>query len=464
MPMKYKHYLTYLLCFLCFFPKCSLASKEEADYIVIGLGTAGATITKLLSDDFNTSVIALHNGKNLTQNPNIKYSKNAATTVLSALVGPPFFLTGFSPPQSSVDDREIFWAMGRPEGGTSSVNAGAWARGTNQGYSQWEPIAGPEWSAEQIQDIYVSLEKYRGITPDPALRGFNGPINVRQVHIPTPFSLKFSQAVATATGVPIVVDYNDINTPIGVSPRMQYTQKGCNGKFRVSSATAFLNKSVVTASGKGVGGRKLNINFNSTALRTIWKDNKAIGVVYSKNGRTRKAYANKGVIVCGGLFSSAFLMHSGVGPQEVLQPLGIDVKFDNPNVGAALADQTLLLGAFATNPDDTPTDTANPIKRRIPGNTLFNKWNPSRLSNIPIIFDIPNVPNSKYKKQLANVLLSKNFSFPENSIFAQIAWLPTPGGDPTIRTVRITTVNPIPGLAFALIDLVQPVIPRMVER
>ncbi len=450
--MNYKHYILYLLYFLCLFPKSSLTAKEEADYIVIGAGTAGATISKLLSDDFNTSVITIHNGKNFTQNPNIKYSRNAPTTILSALIGPPFFQNGFSSPQPSVDGREIFWAMGVPEGGTSSVNAGAWARGTNQVYSQWEPIAGPEWSTTQIQNIYTSLEKYKGLTPDPALRGYHGPINVRQVPIPTSFSLKFSQAVATATGEPIVLDYNDINTPIGVSPQLQYTQKGCNGKFRVSSATAFLNRCVVTPNGKGVGGRKLNIKYKSTALRTLWKDNKAVGVVYSRNGIERKAYAKKGVIVCGGLFSSAFLMHSGVGPKEVLQPLGIDVKFDNPNVGAVLADQTLLLSAFATNPDDTPVRI-----RKSFGNGLIDHLSFRKLKRI--LFHLPviaNLHNANDKKQLTNVLLSKDFSFPENSIFAQISWLPTPGGDPTIRTVRISTVNPIPGLAFAIIDLIQP--------
>jgi choline dehydrogenase-like flavoprotein len=450
--MNYKRYVLCILCFLCIFPKSSLSAKEEADYIVIGAGTAGATISKLLSDDLSTSVITIHNGKNLTQNPNIKYSRNAATTVLSALIGPPFFQTGFSPPQPSVDNREIFWAMGIPEGGTSSVNAGAWARGTNQVYSQWEPIAGPEWSTTQIQNIYTSLEKYKGLTPDPALRGYHGPIHVRQVPIPTPFSLKFSQAVAAATGVPIVVDYNDINTPIGVSPQLQYTQKGCNGKFRVSSATAFLGKNVVTPNGKGVGGRKLNIKYKSTALRTLWKDNKAIGVVYSRNGIERKVYAKKGVVVCGGLYSSAFLMHSGVGPKEVLQPLGIEVKFDNPNVGAALADQTLLLGAFTTNPNDTPIQTRKSLNQGLIDHLSFHKLRRT-LFNLPVI---ANLPNANDKEQLARVLLSKDFSFPENSIFSQIAWLPTPGGDPTIRTVRITTVNPIPGLAVALIDLVQP--------
>ena len=66
-----------------------------------------------------------------------------------------------------------------------------------------------------------------------------------------------------------------------------------------------------------------------------------------------------------------------------------------------LADQTLLPLLFSTNPDDFPED---------------------------------------------------NF----NSIFSQISWLPAPGGDPTVRKVRFTSVNLVPGLSAAIFDLVKP--------
>lgn len=446
--MKNHNHILWLLCFLFAFHAFSLTAKEKADYIVIGVGTAGATISKLLSDDHHNSVIALHNGKNLTQDPDIKLTRNVVFTVTSALFGSSFFQTGFSIPQPPADNRELFWAMGLPEGGASSINAGAWARGTNQVYSQWEAIAGPEWSTTKIQDIYKSLENYHGTTPDPSARGFNGPLDIRQIPSPTAFAVKFTQAVSTATGTPIVVDYNDPNTPIGASYQMQYTQNGPNGKYRVSSATAFLNESVVTPGGKGVNGRKLKVKFKSTALRTIWKGNKAVGVEYFHNGKIKKAYAKKGVIVCGGLYSSAFLMHSGVGPKEVLKPLGIHVKYDNPNVGNALADQTLLIGAFVTNPADTPItgDSCG----NLPGSISFNTLDPS------ILFNIPGIPNSNEQEQLVDVLLCNGTEFPGNSAFSQISWLPAPGGDPTVRRTRVTTINPIPGLAFTLLDLVQP--------
>lgn len=424
-------------------------AKEQADYIVIGAGTAGATMAKMLTDDKHTSVLVLHNGKNLSQQPEIKYTKNAIFTVISTLFGPPFSTTGNTPPQINIDDRELTWVMGLPEGGTSAVNAGAWARGTDQVYSQWEAFGGPEWSTSIIEGVYKNLENYVGTTPDPSTRGVGGPLNIRQVPVPTPFSTKFTQAISTATGVPIIIDYNDPNTPIGADARLQYTQSGVDGRLRESSANAFLNNTVATSSGKGVNGRKLKIKLKSTALRVIWNGNKAIGVEYFSDGKIKKAYANKGVIVCAGLYSSAFLMHSGIGSAEILEPLCIKVKYNNPNVGQALADQSLLIIAWATNPSDTPISLDNTCKAKensIAG-SLANKLNTSLFSSL----------GKANLVELLNAFLCNGSAFPENSIFSQIAWLPAPASPSSnIRQVRFSSVNPFPGIAFTLVDLVQP--------
>lgn len=378
------------------------SKNSRADYVIIGVGTAGAVLAKQLSDDHKTSVIALHSGENLSQDPEIKFTKNTITTVVSAILGVPFFSeVGETTPQTDADNRTMPWVLAQPLGGASSINAGAYCRGTNQDFAQWEAIAGPDWSVKRILKLYKQLETYDGKTNNPAARGSRGPINVRQEPRPSKVALTFTQATINATGFPFVLDYNDPTTPIGVSSQFQYTQKGPNGSLRVSSNTAFLNRKVMTSSGKGVFGRKLKVFFEATALRTIWKGNKAVGVEYLKNGVVKRVFANKGVIVSAGLFSSAFLMHSGVGPKATLESLGIPVVYDNPNVGQSLTDQPHVIVSFSSNPADTPV--------------------PSR----------------------------------SNGAFSQIAWLPAPGGDPGVRAIRIATINQTPGIVLAFIDLDQ---------
>lgn len=405
-------------------------NDNRADYVIVGIGSAGGLLAKRLTDDKKTSVIALHSGKNFTNSFILKYAKNTAFSVLSVLLGmplpfdpsqlnlppevlaqleeffqvadegaKPLYETGVSTPQPNADDRQILWAIPLPLAGGTAVNAGAWCRGTNQLFSQWEAIAGPEWSVHKILGIYKRLEHYHGKTTNPRARGYCGPLSVRQDPV-SKLAEVFTKAAIAATGTPFVLDYNDPNTPIGVSAQFQLTRKGHNSFYRVSSATAFLNHHVMQSDGKGDDGRKLQVFFDSIGLRTIWEGNKAIGVEYMQNGVVKQAYANKGVIVCAGLRSSPFLLHSGIGPTSLLTSLGIPVIYDNPNVGQGLADQPNTVMIFSSNPDDSNTKG--------------------------------------------------------NGVFSQISWLPAPGGDPISRQVRISTVDIIPGITASILDLCQP--------
>ncbi|WP_058478751.1 GMC family oxidoreductase, partial [Legionella steigerwaltii] len=411
------------------------------DYIIIGAGTAGAVLAKKLTDDMHTSVVALHNGPNLDQDPLINRSKNAVITVLSGLIGPPFFVLSETITQQFANNRMLNWVYAIPLGGASAINAGAWVRGTNQVYSQWEALAGPNWSAANIQNIYVELEKYTGQTTNPSARGFNGPLPVHQVTNPSQVSVKFSQAIMNATGVGFVLDYNDPNTPIGASTQLQSTQMGANGDLRASSGIVFLNNNVMDQKGNGVNGRQLRVLFHATADNVIWSGNKAVGVrYYQRDGlknhqrvQLKNLYANKGVIVSAGIKSSAFLMRSGVGPASLLQSLNIPVVYDNPNVGQGLADQPHVVLIYTSNPNDTPS---SPVLQ-ITGNII------SALANTPI------------GQQLIKYIGSQ-VSVP-NSVFSQIAMLPDPSGaNPGVRAVRLASVNPIPGITVLLVDQVQP--------
>jgi choline dehydrogenase-like flavoprotein len=403
--------------------------NNTADYVIVGIGTAGGLLAERLSKDNKTSVIGIHSGSNFTDSFIIKYGRNTIFSVLSAVLASPsldinslnlspevkqkytdifqlssnsanlLYELGESIPQVDAGDQESPWVIPLPLAGGTSVNAGAWCRGTNQVYSQWEAIAGPNWSPNVILQTYKQLEHYYGNTNNPAARGYGGPLTVILDAPPSQLSKVFSQAVISATGVPPVLDYNDPNTPIGVS-QLQLTRSGDKGYYRVSSATSFLNKQIMNKSGQGVNGRKLQINFNSNALKVIWNGNTAAGVEYMQDGVVKQAFANKGVIVCAGLRSSPFLLSSGVGPSALLNSLEIPVIYDNPNVGQALADQQRVLTLFSSNPKDSGSGS--------------------------------------------------------NSVFSQISWLPAPEGDPTVRQVRFTTVDVVPGITAAIVDLCQP--------
>lgn len=406
----------------------TLQANNTADYVIVGVGASGALMANRLSDDNKTSVIALHSGRNLSHSFILKYSKN---TIYSTLLGFPIpfdpmslevpaevqkelrdqirfsnnarrslYETGVSIPQVSADNRELFWAIPTMLGGSSSVGFGVWCRGTNEMYSHWEAIGGALWSVERIQRICKKMEHYTGKTTSPRVRGYHGSIRIMQDPIASLLANVFSQAEMQATGFPYVLDYNDPNFPIGVSSLMQWTHSGLKGCYRVSNTTAFLNEDVMHLSGKGARGRRLQVKFNSYALRVIWEGNKAVGVEYLQEGILKQVFAKKGVIVCAGLKSSPFLMHSGVGPADLLNSLGIAVIYDNPNVGQGLKDHPHVAALFSANPKDSRAGL--------------------------------------------------------NGMSGQVAFLPDPFGDCAVRKLKISTFDLVPGVTAAWVDLCQP--------
>ncbi len=414
---------------------CSTALEAKADntadYVIVGLGTAGGLLAGKLTEDKKTSAIVVHSGKNFTDSFILKYAQNMTFSVGESFLGfPPNFNpnsynlppavqqafntfvqsvnasvaklyeTGATVPQVDADDRVLSWVIAKPAGGASSVNAGAWVRVTQQVLSEWEAIAGPKWSPNTLLKLYKEIEDYDGETSNRQARGHRGPIHITQDPSASALSKKFAAATIRATGIPFLDDYNDPDQPLNVSTQIQSAHRGDNGFFRVSSVNAFLSTGVMSESGKGLHGRKLKVHFNSKALRVIWDGQTAIGVQYLQDGKLRSVYAKKAVIVCAGLRSSPFLLYSGVGPASLLDSLGIPVIFDNPFVGQGLIDQTPAPIIFATNPRDSQAGTT--------------------------------------------------------TVFSQISNLPAPGGSPSGRQIRFAAIDAVPGITPVIVDLLQP--------
>jgi choline dehydrogenase-like flavoprotein len=100
---------------------------------------------------------------------------------------------------------------------------------------------------------------------------------------------------------------------------------------------------------------RLKLELNALATRVLFdQGNRAIGVEYLKgerlyraqnrpsqdSGERREVRASREVILAGGAFNSPqLLMLSGIGPREVLQRQGIQLRVDLPGVGKNLQDR-----------------------------------------------------------------------------------------------------------------------------
>lgn len=334
------------------------------DYIIVGGGTAGATVAKILSDNRKNSVLLLEAGEDNDNDEPIFNSIFAP--VLQNLFFARYFWQGQGVPQDELNNRTFPWTTGRLLGGASSVNRQLWVRPTDAVISNWEELLGPLWSPEAVIERFKDLEKYNGLTDNPEARGFKGRVDVRQAPAePTNMAEKLVTAIEDATGFKRILDYNNPDTPIGPFTRNQYTQHPDG--TRESSSTAFLTPDVVDDEGFGVNGRRLRVLTKATALRIIFCGKTACGVRYLKDGKPCEAFSDKKVIVSAGMKSPSFLMRSGIGPADELEGVGIDVVKDNINVGMHMANHAIIPVLFSTNPNDTPVPPNDPNAHLIAG-------------------------------------------------------------------------------------------------
>lgn len=335
--------------------------KPKFDYIVVGTGPAGAVIAKKLTDNKKTSLLALEAGDNNSREIPIRDSRYAPPFILRDNFRNQYYWTGSGVPQAFINMRTLPWAGGRTLGGTSSVNNEHYVRPSQANMEKWEELLGPSWSPEKETKQFVRLENYNGRTDNPDARGFKGRLNIRQNPVnPTDMAEKLVSAIEEATGIPRILDYNDPDTPIGPFTRWQLYQRPDG--VRESSDTAFLSSDIINKKGQGVDGRRLVVSFNSTVQRVIFDRNKrAIGVEFVKNGECVCAYAQKEVIISAGINSPKIIMHSGIGPSDLLNDAGVPVIYHNPNVGRHLTTHAANTVTFTTNPKDRAIPSDDPF-------------------------------------------------------------------------------------------------------
>lgn len=335
--------------------RCKMSGNElEADIIVIGGGAAGCILMSELSENGLFSVIGIEGGLNLTTDPAIE-AVGLQAFLLAGTGKPEYFWPGWNQtlPMPGLNGRTSDWTTGMLLGGGSSINGLYYGRGSSSVYSQWESISGStNWSLDNILVTFNALENYQGLTITPGARGENGAVNVLQT--PT-ISQITSQVLLPATqgafpGIPIVSDYNDPSVENCISPRAQWFIDP-TGTQRVSSATAYLDSTVMTPEGQGVNGHKLFMLFNSVAVKIIFdKDGTAKKVQYMQNGKLCQAKARKAVVIASGINSSKLLQLSGIGPSEALKNAGIKPVFINENVGKHLQNHPLIFVTMLADP------------------------------------------------------------------------------------------------------------------
>ncbi len=294
-----------------------MSNQFEADFIVIGGGSAGCVVAgRLAQAGYGT--ILLEAGPADT-NPLI----HIPAGVRYLLNNPKAAWLDSTEPNMQAGGRKLAWPHGRVLGGSGSINGMIFIRGAKADFDQWGQAGNPGWDFEGVLPYFKSMETYRGRVGQH--RGTSGPLPVEDRRFRLPITDRFVET-AQAAGHAFHEDIN-VPEPEGVG----YAQMNRFGRWRGSSARAFLPL--------GRKSGKLRIITGAEATGLIMDGRRCTGVRFMRDGTEQMAAARREVIVSSGAVGSPKLLQlSGIGPAAHLAGLGIGVVHDLPGVGRELSD------------------------------------------------------------------------------------------------------------------------------
>jgi choline dehydrogenase len=292
-------------------------AEDEADYVIVGAGSAGCVLANRLSAD-GFRVVLLEAGPR-DWHPMI----HIPAGVLNLLYNPRVNWMYKSEPEAATGNRSIHWPRGRVLGGSSSINGMLFVRGNAADYDGWAQSGCRGWSYEDVLPYFKSIERYA--PGDSSYRGKSGPLLIEDYRTILPLTHLFVKAAQEA-GFPFTPDLSGAQME-GVG----YSQMSRNGRFRGSTARTFL------AEARGRANLKIETNAQATGL--LLEGGRCTGVSFCQGDKDRAVRARREAIVSGGTINSPHLLQvSGIGPAAHLKSIGIDVRHDLPGVGANLSD------------------------------------------------------------------------------------------------------------------------------
>lgn len=290
---------------------------DQADYVIIGSGSAGSAMAYRLSEDGKHSVIVLEAGGS-DAGPFIQMP--AALAYPMNMRRYEWGYTG--EPEPHLNNRVMIAPRGKVIGGSSSINGMVYVRGHAEDFNRWEELGAQGWAYADVLPYFKRMETSHGGRQ--GWRGEDGPLHVRRGSAVNPLFSAFIEAGQQA-GFEATDDYNgEKGEGFGLMEQTIH-----NGR-RWSAANAYLRPALKRPNCRLI---------RCFARRVIVENGVATGVEVDIGGQKQVISASREVIIAASAFNSPkLLMLSGIGPAAELQQHGIPVVADRPGVGRNLQD------------------------------------------------------------------------------------------------------------------------------
>ncbi|HIO19025.1 MAG TPA: choline dehydrogenase [Gammaproteobacteria bacterium] len=322
---------------------------RDADYVIIGAGSAGCVLAARLSEDSGCNVLLMEAGG----------SDRSIYVQMPAALSIPMNLARFnwgytSQAEPHLNGRVIDCPRGRVLGGSSSINGMVYVRGHPRDFDRWEELGADGWNYASCLPYFKKAESW--VDGENDYRGGYGPLSVCAGNNMTGNSLyeAFIQAGHEA-GYPVTDDYNGCQQE-GFGAMHMTVRDG----VRASTASAYLRPAMNRSNLRYVGGTYVH--------RVLFEKSRAVAVEYEKDGRIFQVQARREVLMAtGSIGSPSLLQRSGIGSAHHLESLGIEVQCESPGVGENLQDHLEVYFQFRCKQPITLNRYLNPLAKGLIG-------------------------------------------------------------------------------------------------
>ena len=309
-----------------------MSETIQADYVIVGAGSAGCVLANRLTESGEHRVVVLEAGGD--DRPLREPSQFMSNMMIHIPIG--FGKTLNDPKVNWLYETELDegtgnrphkWPKGKVLGGSSSINGLLYVRGQSADYDGWAQMGARGWSWDDCLPWFKKSEdQQRGASE---AHGVGGPLGVADFPEEHPVSKALVEACKQA-GVRDKEDLND-----GDQEGASFFQATMRNGLRCSAAVAFLHPAE--------GRANLRIETRAMTTRILFEGKRAVGVEFRQNGQLRRVMATRDVILAAGSVESPKLLEiSGIGQGALLQQLGVPVIHESKLVGENMQDHVMI--------------------------------------------------------------------------------------------------------------------------